>query len=489
MPTHDVGFFDTLNPQINPDAAASVDASSGFQFQTFAGTSGYDPQRSHLSRDQWAQFEQSAGYTAPPPLRGPDRSEFDSATEYTEELRDWQAAKAQWINQHGLDAWKANIEQNNERAGEGTRERGDDVSAWQAGLAILATAGFLAPVGGAPAATTTAPVAGTAPAVGGAVPGGTGAGALTGVTLPASTAPIGSGFTLPGVAGTGAEVLGTTGLNALGPAASGISGGAEAFPNALTGINTSAIPSTIGGGATLPGVAGTGEDVLAATGLNALGPATSNVLGNTSGGGEIPWWAQLGFDTLQGALAAGATEDAANAALAGNQAAIDELARQFDLTRGDLAPFREVGTEAINRLGDIYGGPQNDPLNPQPDFSNFFTSPGFEFRRDEGLRTIGNQFSARGTALSGNALRELTNFNSGLASGEFGNFFNQQAALAGIGQTATNTTGILGANTAAQTGNFLGQQGSIRGSGILGQNSIWNNVINNALDNFQNRSG
>jgi hypothetical protein len=111
------------------------------------------------------------------------------------------------------------------------------------------------------------------------------------------------------------------------------------------------------------------------------------------------------------------------------------------------------------------------PAQPQtaPDYSAFYKSPDFEFRRNEGLRGINNSFAARGGALSGNALRALTQFNSDLAAGEFGNYFNRQAALAGIGQTATNTSAQAGLATGARIGNALMEGGNARASGIAGQ--------------------
>lgn len=108
----------------------------------------------------------------------------------------------------------------------------------------------------------------------------------------------------------------------------------------------------------------------------------------------------------------------------------------------------------------------------------FQASPDYNFRRDEGMRNIENSFAARGGAASGNALRALTDFNSNLASGEFGNFVNRQLAMAGLGQTATNQ----GVNAAMYTGgnvaNLLGQQGNARASGIVNQTNAWTNGLN-----------
>lgn len=120
----------------------------------------------------------------------------------------------------------------------------------------------------------------------------------------------------------------------------------------------------------------------------------------------------------------------------------------------------------------------------QADMSVFTNSPDYQFRRDEGTRDIGNSFAARGGAFSGNALRGLNDFNSGLASQEFGNYFNRQAALAGIGQTATNNANTLGMNFANQGGNALANMGDARASGIANQANIWGNALGGAANAF-----
>ena len=104
-----------------------------------------------------------------------------------------------------------------------------------------------------------------------------------------------------------------------------------------------------------------------------------------------------------------------------------------------------------------------------PDYSAFFKSPDYTFRRDEGIRGIQNSFAASGGAKSGNALKALADFNSNLAAGEFGNYFNRQAALAGIGQTATSQSGNAGVATGQVVGNALQNSADARASGVAGQ--------------------
>jgi hypothetical protein len=246
-------------------------------------------------------------------------------------------------------------------------------------------------------------------------------------------------------------------------------------------------------------------------------------------------------------LTVGATAYAANragaagsAAAGGANNATAESARQYDVTRSDLAPYRVTGTAALNTIGRLFGLPtttseqwqseqpqlvgdtelppgtitkevrpghydvfyggqrigalrpggangrfindtgadipglmrqsqqqtQTDNAPAGPDMSAFFESPGYQFRRQEGTRGTERSAAARGGAFSGNALRALAEFNSGLASQEFGNYFNQLSSIAGIGQTATNQTAAYGADHAATAGANARYAGEARASGI-----------------------
>lgn len=106
------------------------------------------------------------------------------------------------------------------------------------------------------------------------------------------------------------------------------------------------------------------------------------------------------------------------------------------------------------------GGPGN--------MSRFFTSPDYTFRRDEGQRGIGNSFAARGGAASGNALRALSEFNSNLASSEFGNYTNRLLRMAGFGESANNQASNAATNYTNGMSQSNTQQGDARASGVLG---------------------
>lgn len=127
----------------------------------------------------------------------------------------------------------------------------------------------------------------------------------------------------------------------------------------------------------------------------------------------------------------------------------------------NTTPFQTGQTGAPGAIG-------SNPL-AAPDYSAFFQSPDYQFRKDQGMQGIGNSFSAIGGAKSGNALKALAEFNSNLAAGSFGDYFNRQAALAGIGQTASSQSSNAGVATGQIVGNALQNSADARASGVAGQ--------------------
>jgi hypothetical protein len=114
----------------------------------------------------------------------------------------------------------------------------------------------------------------------------------------------------------------------------------------------------------------------------------------------------------------------------------------------------------------------------QPNMGGFFTSPDYNFRRGEGTRDIQQSFAARGGGQSGNALRALAEFNSNLASGEFGNYFNRLTTLAGLGSAATSDTAAYGARHAENAGRNALIAGDARASGIENRANLIGQGVN-----------
>lgn len=182
--------------------------------------------------------------------------------------------------------------------------------------------------------------------------------------------------------------------------------------------------------------------------------------------------------TLVGAsIGSSASKKASKAQIAAQQAAIDEQRRQFDLTRQDLAPYRETGVSALSALAKLYGvGAPGSAATP--DYSAFQNSPDYQFALSEGLKSVQGGAAARGGLYSGNAMRALQERGAGIASQNVGNYASRLAQLAGIGQGTAVQQGQLGAQYSGSVGNLLAGQGDARASGIVGSTNAIGGAIN-----------
>lgn len=93
------------------------------------------------------------------------------------------------------------------------------------------------------------------------------------------------------------------------------------------------------------------------------------------------------------------------------------------------------------------------------EYEGFETTPGYQFRVDEGQKAIERSAAARGGLNSGATLKALERFGQNIASDEYTTYLNRLSSLAGTGQTQANAQASLGQNFATQFGNTL-QRGS-----------------------------
>lgn len=167
-------------------------------------------------------------------------------------------------------------------------------------------------------------------------------------------------------------------------------------------------------------------------------------------------------------IGAKASKKASKAQLEATKLGIAEMQRQYDLSRQDLAPWREAGGAAI---GQGYA-----MLQPGYDYT---ASPGYQFRLDEGTRAVENSAAAKGQLMSGGTLKDLTRFAQGTAAADYGDQFNRYMAIAGGGQQAASTGARLGQETASGIADLYTQGGNARASGYMGAANSWINGINN----------
>jgi hypothetical protein len=149
-----------------------------------------------------------------------------------------------------------------------------------------------------------------------------------------------------------------------------------------------------------------------------------------------------------------AAKGAANAQTRAADAATEEQRRQFDLTRQDQQPWMQAGQNALTQMQALNSG----------DFSSFKESPDYQFAFNQGLQGLDRSAAARGSLLSGGHSADVLQLAGGIASQNYGNFYNRLAGLSGTGQTTATNLGSLGANMAGNIGNNYLNAGNARAS-------------------------
>lgn len=147
-------------------------------------------------------------------------------------------------------------------------------------------------------------------------------------------------------------------------------------------------------------------------------------------------------------------QGAANATQRANDASIAEQQRQYDLTREDQQPWMQAGQSALGQMQALNAG----------DFSSFKESPDYQFAFNQGLQGLDRSAAAGGMLTSGGADADRIAYGQGMASQQYGNYYNRLAGLAGAGQQTASGLGQLGANTGNNISNALANTGQARAS-------------------------
>lgn len=170
------------------------------------------------------------------------------------------------------------------------------------------------------------------------------------------------------------------------------------------------------------------------------------------------------------------------AAKAQQQAADQQVAesrRQYDQDRADLAPWRAAGQSALSKMSAAYG--LNGQPAATPEQLGFTTSPGYQFRLDQGVQAAERSAAARGLLGSGAAMKAVQRYGEGLAASEYGDWWNRLAGIAGVGQAATNTTVAAGQNATNGITSAIGAAGNARASSYANTGSAINSGLNNIM--------
>lgn len=142
----------------------------------------------------------------------------------------------------------------------------------------------------------------------------------------------------------------------------------------------------------------------------------------------------------------------------GYKRGINAQKQMYDTARGDLAPYRDFGSNYLAQMRDFYGS----RTRPTPE--SVKASPGYQFRLNEGTRALDNSAISKGGLLSGNHLRDVLSYGQDYASNEYDkavtrdegmyqNEFSRLMNLINLGYGAAGGS----AGIAQNTGNALAQ--------------------------------
>jgi hypothetical protein len=104
-----------------------------------------------------------------------------------------------------------------------------------------------------------------------------------------------------------------------------------------------------------------------------------------------------------------------NATTNANQTLTDSLGRQTQ----NLNPYLQAGQTGANALTNSINNPARFTVQ------DWMNDPGYQFLLEQGNQAINNSAAARGSAVGGNALKDLTRFGQGLAATEYQSAFDR----------------------------------------------------------------
>jgi len=229
----------------------------------------------------------------------------------------------------------------------------------------------------------------------------------------------------------------------------------------------------------------------------ALGAASvgSSLLGSRSASSAAKSQAKAAGQAADSTLQLGQETNALNKEIYDKNLAFNK--QVYNETTARNEPTRKLGQAALSKMSER-------TWVAAPTLEQFTADPGYQFRKSEGENAMNRQASASGLRISGSLLKGMGNYNSGLASQEYGTFynrymdrmnneFNNLASIAGSGQVAGNSQDAAGqnyasasgnagsnysnattnnnANMASGVGNAYLAQGQARASGYTGQNA------------------
>jgi hypothetical protein len=184
----------------------------------------------------------------------------------------------------------------------------------------------------------------------------------------------------------------------------------------------------------------------------------------------------VGSAILGGVASSSAASKASKAQRRAAEQAAAVQREQYEQTRADLAPFRDMGTTALGQYTDLLGMQGQDAY--QRALQNYQQSPFLaQLVRNTGDAVDASR-AARGGLFSGATAQEIGDRTGQLYMGDFNNYLSRLGGLADTGQNAAAQTGNFGQNAAAGQANAFTAAGNARAQGYINQGNAISNALN-----------
>ena len=204
-----------------------------------------------------------------------------------------------------------------------------------------------------------------------------------------------------------------------------------------------------------------------------------------------------GANLLGGLMGSRAANKAGQMQADATRYATDLQNQQFQQTRADMQPWRDVGQGSLMQLRDMTqpGG----ALMQRYTGAELATDPGFQFGLQQGRDAIDQSAASRGVLFSGKTLQDLMRFGTDYGGTKFNEGFTrdmqnkqfQQGALAGLsntGQATATAGGQLGMQNAQSISDLLTGGAAARAAGVVGSANALSSGISNAGNTYMQMS-
>ncbi len=195
-------------------------------------------------------------------------------------------------------------------------------------------------------------------------------------------------------------------------------------------------------------------------------------------------------------IASNAAKNAANTqAAAANNASQAQL-NEFNTINQQQAPWRQAGGTAVGQMANLTSLPSGDPASMTHQFTtsdlNANLAPNYNFMLNQGIGATRNQLNSTGGMVSGNAMQGIDTFAQNYAQNAYQqaynnynanqtNIYNRLSNLAGLGQTANQSTANAGQAAVGASSNYLTSGAAAQAAGTVGVANAINGGAQNAV--------